>query len=116
MPVYTLVRYVVRPDAYEQAERAMHEFASYVRSELADSSWTTYRDPQAPHRFVSLIRADNLAAVERHRNAPGTQAFLAALSPLLEGELEFSELELVTSSDLAPRHRDRKPGSRRRPR
>jgi quinol monooxygenase YgiN len=116
MPVYTLARFVVRPDACEQAERAMHEFASYVRAELDDSSWTTYRDPTAPNHFVSLIRANSPAADDRHRSAPGTQAFVAALYPLVEGKVEFMELELVTSSDLAPRHRERKPGSRRRPR
>jgi quinol monooxygenase YgiN len=116
MPLYTLARFVVRPDAREQAERAMHEFATYVRAELDDSSWTTYRDPQSPHHYVSLIRATNAAADERHRNAPGTQAFVAELYPLVEGTVEFTQLELVTSSDLAPRHRERKPGSRRRPR
>jgi quinol monooxygenase YgiN len=116
MPVYKLARYVVRPEAREQAERAMHDFASYVRRELPDSSWTTYRDPQQPNHYVSFIRADDPAADDRHRNAPGTQAFVAALYPLVEGTVEFTECELVTSSDLAPRHRERKPGARRRPR
>jgi quinol monooxygenase YgiN len=116
MAVYKLARYVVRPEAREQAERAMHEFASYVRRELADSSWTTYCDPQVPNHFVTIVRADNAAADERHRNAPGTQAFVAALDPLLENKVEFTELQLVTSSDLAPRHRETSRGARRRPR
>lgn len=105
MAVYTIARFEVRPDARDQAERAMHEFASYVRKELPDSMWTTYRDPRAPTHYISLIRADDPAADDRHRNAPGTQAFVTALYPLVVGEVEFTQLELVTSSDLAPRHR-----------
>ncbi|HEY5944794.1 MAG TPA: hypothetical protein VIV40_04855 [Kofleriaceae bacterium] len=108
MAVFKLARFAVRPDAREAAERAMHDFASYVRKELPDSMWTTYRDAKAPNHYVSMIRADNPAADERHRNAAGTQAFVAALYPLVEGTVEFTEYELVTSSDLAPRHRDRK--------
>ena len=114
MAVYKIARFVVRAEARDQAERAMHEFAAYVRRELADSSWTTYCDPQAPNHYVSFIRADSAAADDRHRSAPGTQAFVAALYPLVEGSVEFTELQLVTSSDLAPRHRESKP--RRRPR
>jgi quinol monooxygenase YgiN len=93
----------------------MHELAAYVRRELPDSSWTTYRDPQSPTQYVSMIRFNNAAAEERHRNAPGTRAFDAALAPLVDGKVEYIDCELVTSSDLAPRHRERQPG-RRRPR
>ena len=105
MPIYKIARFEVRPEARADAERAMHEFATYVRQELPDSSWTTYRDPKAPTRYVSFIRADDSAADDRHRHAPGTQAFVAALYPLLIGEVEFMDCELVTSSDLAPRRR-----------
>ena len=83
----------------------MHEFASYVRKELPDSSWTTYRDPRAPTHYISVIRADDPAADDRHRDAPGTKAFVQALYPLLIGEVEFTQYELVTSSDLARRRR-----------
>ena len=116
MAMYKLARYVVRADARDEAERAMHELASYVRRELPESSWTTYRDPQAPNHYVSLIRARDAAAEDRYDNAAGTQAFVAALAPILEGKIEYIECELVTSSDLAPRHRERPPGARRRPR
>jgi len=105
MAVFQIARYEIRPDARAEAERAMHEFASYVRKELPDSSWTTYRDPGAPTHYLSLIRAGDPAAHDRHRNAPGTQAFVAALYPLVNGKVELSEYELVTSSDLAPRRR-----------
>jgi quinol monooxygenase YgiN len=107
MAVYKLARFEVRPEAREEAERAMHDFASYVRAELDDSMWTTYRDVDAPNRFVSMIRADNEAADKRHRDAPGTRKFVAALYPLLAGDVEFTQYELVTSSDLAPRPRKR---------
>jgi quinol monooxygenase YgiN len=105
MPVFKLARFQVRPEAREQAERAMHEFATYVRKELDDSSWTTYRDPKSPTHYLSLIIADSPAADDRHRNAPGTKAFVDALYPLLVGDVEFTQYDLVTSSDLARRHK-----------
>lgn len=103
MPLYELARFEIRPDARAKAERAMHDFASYVRAELPDSSWTTYRDPGAPAHYISITVLANPAARQRHRSAPGTQAFLAALDPILDGALELTECELVTSSDLGRR-------------
>src|SRR5688500_16318361 len=103
MPVYELARFEIRPDGRASAERAMHEFASYVRAELPDSTWTTYRDPHAPAHYVALTVATSPAARSLHRSAPGTQVFLAAIAPLLAGEIEVTDCELVTSSDLGRR-------------
>ena len=107
MAVYKIARFEVRPDAQLDAERAMHEFATYVRNELDDSQWTTYRDRHKPTSYVSFIRADTPAADERHRNAAGTQKCVEVLYPLLVGDVDFMEMELVTSSDLAPRPKKR---------
>lgn len=85
----------------------MHDFAAYVRRELPDSSWTVYREAAAPTRYIALLRADTPAAEARFHAAPGTQALLAALSPLVLDPVELATIQLVTSSDLAPRHRRR---------
>jgi hypothetical protein len=66
--------------------------------------WTAYRDATA-NRYYAIVRSDDRAADEKYRDAPGTQAFEAALAPLLAGEIETGELELVTSSDLQRRRR-----------
>jgi len=105
MAVFKIARFQIRADARDEAERAMHAFATYVRTELPGSSWTTYRDPHAPTHYTAMSRADDARADERQRTAPGTQAFTAALSPLLAGEIEITECELVTSSDLQRRRR-----------
>jgi quinol monooxygenase YgiN len=105
MAIYTQARFEVRPDAREAAEQAMHDFASYVRQELADSMWTAYREDGC--RYVALLRANDDAAVHRHRASEGTKKFLATMEPLLVAPIELAHMELVTSSDLAPRHRDR---------
>src|SRR5262245_41714959 len=109
MPIVKLARFEVRADAREVAERAMHELATYVRNELPDSTWTAYRDPRAPARFIAVIMAKTPAADETYRKASGTLAFLAALEPVLVGKLEITDCELVTSSDL----QRRQPGGRR---
>ena len=116
MAVYTIARYQVRPEASATAEQAMRDFADYVRRELPDSSWTTYREREAPTRFVAMARADDVAADARHRASPGMQAFAAAMAPLLVGEADPSELELVTSSDLQRRWKGPSERSKRRPR
>lgn len=105
MAVFRTERFEVRPEAREQAERVMHEFASYVRRELPDSMFTTYRDASAPTRYIAFTRADHPEADALHRDAPGRQAFLTALQPLLASSIEATAYELVTSSDLAPRSR-----------
>ena len=100
MAAYAIARYEVRPDARDTAERAMHEHASLVRREFPDVSWTAYRDPAAPARYIAMIRSEDRAADERHR-----KAFLAAFAPHVIGEIEITGCELVTSSDLQLRHR-----------
>ncbi|HUS30098.1 MAG TPA: hypothetical protein VMZ53_16440 [Kofleriaceae bacterium] len=107
MAVYKLERFEVRPEARDEAERAMHAFAMYVREHLDDSMWTTYRDTSAPNRYIAMTRTNDVAADQRHADADGTKAFVATLSALVIGDVESAEYELVTSSDLAPRHRDR---------
>ena len=98
--LHAIARYEVRPDARDAAERAMHDHASFVRRELPDVTWTAYRDPAAPTRYVAMTRAETRAGDERQR-----QALTAALAPHLVGEIEITGCELVTSSDLQRRHR-----------
>jgi hypothetical protein len=100
MAAYAIARYEIRSDAHDAAERAMHDHASFVRRELPDVTWTAYRDPAAPTRYLAMTRAESRAGDERHR-----QALAAALGPFLVGEIESTGCELVTSSDLQRRHR-----------
>src|SRR5688572_8439827 len=105
MAVFKIARYEVRSDARLEAERAMHEHAAYVRRELPDAAWTTYRDSHAPTHYISLLRVDDRKADAGYQRAPGTEAFVGALDRLQVGALEVTEYELVTSSDLARRRR-----------
>lgn len=98
MAVYTLVRFEVRPEARLDAERSMHDHASFVRANLPDVMWTAYREGST--HYVALIRADTASAAEHERTA-----MVTALRPHVSGELEAAQLELVTSSDLQRRHR-----------
>lgn len=116
MALYKLARFAVRPDADQAVERALHEFASFVRAELPGWSWTAYRDPHAPSRYVAMIRADDAAAEARYLGSPGAGTFGAALAPLLVGPIEFTDCALVTSSDLGRRPAPQRAGRRpRRP-
>jgi hypothetical protein len=100
MAAYAIARYEIRSADREAAERAMHDHASFVRRELPDVTWTAYRDPAVPTRYIAMTRTESPAGDERHR-----QALAAALAPYLVGEIEHTGCELVTSSDLQRRHR-----------
>lgn len=103
MPLFEIAQFEIRPEARVKAERVMHEFANYVRTELPDSTWTTYRDPGARAHYMAITIVNSPAARARHRSAPGTQAFLSAIEPLLDGAINITDCELVTSSDLGRR-------------
>jgi hypothetical protein len=98
MPVYRLIRFEVRPAARVDAERALHDHASYVRASLPKTIWTTYRT--APTRFVTYARSD-----DPDDGAKATHALHEVLAPFVVGAIEDTECELVTSSDLQRRHR-----------
>ncbi len=100
MAVLALARFAIRSDARTDAERAMHELATRIRTEHPGAAWTAYRECGAPDRYVALTRADDAAAESRQR-----AALVAALGPFVAGDLELVECELVTSSDLQRRHR-----------
>lgn len=97
MPVFEVARFEVRPDAREEAERAMHEVASQIRRDLPNTFCAAYREAGAPNRYIAFFRRGD---------DEGTDAFVEALAPLAAGSVDVTRYELVTSTDLAPRHRD----------
>jgi len=99
MAVIKIAHYEVAPENRDLAAGAMVEFARYVRDELEDSSWTTYRDRDYPGRYVSVIIADGEVADRRHQEAPGTVEFAGTLYPNVVGEVVFTEYDLVASSE-----------------
>jgi len=98
MPILRIARFEVRPDARDEVERAMRDFALYVGLELEDSTWTTYRDRRYPGRYVAVISADDLDAAEHQRTASGSVHFARVLAPRLVGEVETRDYELVATS------------------
>jgi hypothetical protein len=100
MPVFKIARFAVRPDARDEVERAMREFALFVG--LEDSSWTTYRDRRNPNAYVTLITAEDADAVEHQRTAGGSVQFARVLGPRLLTEVETREYELVATSRGGP--------------
>ena len=102
MPVFKIARFAVRPDARDEVERAMREFALFVGLELEDSSWTTYRDRRNPNAYVTLITAEDADAVEHQRTAGGSVQFARVLGPRLLTEVETREYELVATSRGGP--------------
>jgi quinol monooxygenase YgiN len=107
MPMFEIARFEVQRDKQLDAERAMHEFATYVRTQLPDCAWTAYREAGSPTRYLTYVIAKSPAAAAQQHDASGTKTFRAAITPLLAGAIEESTYELVTSSDLGRRHKPR---------
>lgn len=98
MEIHKIARYEIRPQSLPEVLEAIETFAAYVRDELTETRWTTLQDPAHPTRFVSLIWALDEAADQRHRQAEGTQRFVAALYPNVVGEVDFTSYRLVADS------------------
>ena len=98
MPVFKIARFAVRPDARDEVEQAMREFALYVGLELEDSSWTTYRDRRNPNVYLTLITADDDDAAEHQRTAGGSVQFARVLHSRLLTDVESREYEMVATS------------------
>src|SRR5437764_942324 len=92
-----LARFAVRAEAREPAERAMHELATRVRATLPNTNLSIYRSE--PLHYLAVIRS------EEHTGE--VAALTGAMAPFLDGRLEVTDCELVTSSDLHRRHRRR---------
>ena len=97
--IFKIARFEVRPEEREAAEQAIAEFAEYVAAQLEGSDWATYRDKDNPNRFVSIISIVDQKSEDWHRRAPGTKRFVDALYPKLVGEVQFTDYELVATSE-----------------
>jgi quinol monooxygenase YgiN len=97
--IFKIARFEVKPDQREAAEKAMAEFAEFVGAQLEGSDWATYREKQNPNRYVSIISIVDARSEDWHRRAPGTRRFTDALYPALVGEVQFTEYELVATSE-----------------
>ena len=97
--IFKIARFEVRPEEQQAAEAAIREFAQYVQDHLEGSDWATYREKTNPYRYVSLISIVDDKSEEWHRRAPGTKRFVDALYPKLVGEVEFTDYELVATSE-----------------
>lgn len=118
MAINRVIRYVLKASSPE-VEAAMFEYATYIRAELPDCHWSMFRDPAAPGTYIALVRCTTTDADARLRTSAGTQAFVAAMAPVLASPPDDTQCDLVTSTDLAPRRRALPGGKRplnRRPR
>jgi hypothetical protein len=89
MPIVKMARFEVRPDARDEAERAMHAIANEVRAQQPDAAWTTYR---AGNDYVVILVGKGSLFEDR-------------LQPFATAPIEVNDCTLVTSSDLARRRR-----------
>jgi hypothetical protein len=91
MPPFRVARFEIREDARLPAEQALHDFASRTRRDQPDATWTSFREA-GTGRYLAIGTAEG---------------FADALAPYLASDVIYTTYELVTSTDLARKHKRR---------
>jgi len=98
---HILVRYRVKKDKVDEAEKAVHAFIHAVQSEGETSSYEAFREPDGV-TFLHFMSFRDDEAERQHREASHTKAFTQALYPLCDEEPVFTELSLIDWTRYAP--------------
>ena len=113
MPIHQTATFRVRSDAVEAALAAVREFVAYVSAnEPGTLHYTSLHRSDEPASFVHHFAFEDRAALEAHSGSEGVGRFTGVLYPLVEGEVEILDYELVATTP-GWRIRPQKGGPRR---
>lgn len=89
-----IAEYLIRPGEEGPVIEAIGAFVAAVRANEPDTTYEAcIRDDGLS--FIHFMAFPDAAAEERHRRAPYTEEFVAALYPRCEAPPVFSELSVV---------------------
>jgi quinol monooxygenase YgiN len=99
MPIHQTAYFVVRDDAIEECEKAIHEFVDYVRQNEPDTLlYTSLREKEEPNHFLHYFIFRDEAARDRHANSEAVKRFTGLLYPNLVAPVEFTEYEVFADT------------------
>lgn len=91
-------RFQIKPEALTTCAYAINDFIDYIKANEPDTvQYTSVNDFDDPYAFLHFFVFKDEQAEERHRNSPGTRAFVDSLYPNLIGDVEFSRWREVAA-------------------
>ena len=99
MPVRTIARYRVKPQAVDKVKQAIDEFVRYIKkNEPGTWLYEAWQEKDDPTRFVHLFIFADEAAHKIHGESEAVKRFQSVYSPeLVGGDVVFTDYELVAS-------------------
>jgi quinol monooxygenase YgiN len=91
MTIYKTAYFVVRDDAGEICEKAIHEFVQYVRENEPDTLlYTSLQEKENHNHFLHYFIFRDEAARDLHSNSAAVNHFTSILYPNLIASVEFT--------------------------
>lgn len=99
MPIYMTAQWRCRSGAEEIVTEALREFVAEVgRNETGTRVYTALQDISEPNRFMTSFVFEDEAARQLHQSTEWVKRFTEVIYPLNDGEVLFSEYNLVAST------------------
>jgi quinol monooxygenase YgiN len=100
MSIYMTAEWHCRRGAGETVAAALKEFVAAVgKNETGTRVYTALQDVNDPTRFMTSFIFDDEAARQFHQSTDWVKRFTGVIYPLKEGEVLFSEYNLVASTE-----------------
>ena len=100
--LFQTAEYRITAASKDSVEQAMRTFAARLKREFPNHFWWTARNAKDPLSYISIIASPDAATDKAASESQATAEFVEALYPNVEGEVKWTELELVAASaDLA---------------
>jgi quinol monooxygenase YgiN len=100
MPIYMTAQWQCRSGAEETVAAALKEFVAAVgRNETGTRVYTALQTVNDPTRFMTSFVFEDEAARQFHQSTDWVKRFTGVIYPLNEGEILFTEYNLVASTE-----------------
>lgn len=100
MAIYMTARFNVKPEALGICQQAIAEFVDHVtRNEPDTRMYISMQQEEDQTRFLHLFIFESEEAEERHANSEAIKKFTDVLYPNCVEPVEFTQYELVASTE-----------------
>ena len=100
MPIYMTAQWQCRSGAEGTVAAALNEFVAAVgRHETGTRVYTALQAINDPTRFITSFVFEDEAARQFHQSTEWVRRFTGVIYPLNEGEVLFTEYNLVASTE-----------------
>jgi quinol monooxygenase YgiN len=100
MPIYMTAQWRCQPGSEETVRAALKEFVDAVgKLETGTRVYRALQDINEPTRFMTSFVFEDEAARQFHQTTEWVNRFTGVIYPLNDGEVQFTEYNLVASTE-----------------